>query len=105
MYRETLRVEERQQNDRPDAPSGKVNRICDAFLEALYTRKVNVKNVITAQVCRSPPDLDAGLMEIVRLRGKPTNINLDSIPRLLQMANEVMLTQSKTRAVIRLMRL
>ncbi|KAL8633008.1 hypothetical protein Q9189_001262 [Teloschistes chrysophthalmus] len=70
MYRETLRVEERQQNDRPDAPSGKVNRICDAFLEALYTRKVNVKNVITAQVCRSPPDLDAGLMEIVRLRDK-----------------------------------
>ncbi|KAL9590796.1 MAG: hypothetical protein Q9203_000434 [Teloschistes exilis] len=68
MYRETLRVEERQQNDRPDAPSGKVNRICDAFLEALYTRKANVKNVITAQVCRSPPDLDAGLLEIIRLR-------------------------------------
>ncbi|KAL8666134.1 MAG: hypothetical protein Q9202_001641 [Teloschistes flavicans] len=68
MYRETLRIEERQQNERPDDSSGKVNRICDAFLEALYTRKANVKNIITAQVCRSPPDLDAGLTEIVRLR-------------------------------------
>lgn len=93
MYRETLRIEERQQNERPDDSSGKVNRICDAFLEALYTRKANVKNVITAQVCRSPPDLDAGLTEIVRLRGKTTDTNLDLNTQLLQSENEMVLTQ------------
>lgn len=70
MYRETLRAEERQVDGAKGLPHGKVNEICNAFLEALSGRKANVKNMITAQVCKSPPDLDAGLMEIVRLRGK-----------------------------------
>ncbi|KAL8694552.1 MAG: hypothetical protein Q9218_000808 [Villophora microphyllina] len=70
IYQETLRAEDLRQHGSTDIREGKVNRICDAFLEALYTRKANVKNLITAQVCRSPPDLDAGLMEIVHLRDK-----------------------------------
>lgn len=69
MYKETLRAEERR-NDSPVASeNGKVNKICNVFLEALPARKTNVKNMITAQVCKNPPDLNAGLIEIVRLRG------------------------------------
>ncbi|KAI4115469.1 MAG: hypothetical protein LQ345_003927 [Seirophora villosa] len=70
MYRETLRVEERKDASASTEGGGKVNKICNAFLEALSSRKANVKNMITAQVCKNPPDLDAGLTEIVRLRGK-----------------------------------
>lgn len=70
MYRETVRAEERQGTEAAYVEKGKVNRICNAFLEALSGRRANVKNMITAQVCKNPPDLDAGLLEIVRLRGK-----------------------------------
>ncbi|KAL8785562.1 MAG: hypothetical protein Q9213_003310 [Squamulea squamosa] len=68
MYRETLRADERPDTGTTGVQAGKVNRICNAFLEALSGRKANVKNMITAQVCKNPPDLDAGLMEIIRLR-------------------------------------
>ncbi|KAL8934000.1 MAG: hypothetical protein Q9216_006116 [Gyalolechia sp. 2 TL-2023] len=68
MYKETLPAEERPRNNPAVSESGKANKICNAFLEALPGRKANVKNMITAQVCKSPPNLDAGLMEIVRLR-------------------------------------
>ncbi|KAL8697130.1 MAG: hypothetical protein Q9201_007294 [Fulgogasparrea decipioides] len=70
MYRETLRVDEREPTSTTGVLTAKVNRVCDAFLEALRSRKANVKNLITAQVCKNPPDLDAGLVEIVRLREK-----------------------------------
>ena len=47
----------------------KVNRICDALLRILRKRTAtNLQNVITAHVCKNPPDLDAGLVEIARLR-------------------------------------
>lgn len=70
MYRETLRAEQREDDGASSEGGGKVNTICNAFLEALASRKANVKNMVTAQVCKNPPDLDAGLIEIVRLRGK-----------------------------------
>ncbi|KAL8853204.1 MAG: hypothetical protein Q9221_001938 [Calogaya cf. arnoldii] len=70
MYRETLRADERPDIETAKSQVGKVNRLCNAFLEALSGRKANVKNLITAQVCKNPPDLDAGLMEIVQLREK-----------------------------------
>ncbi|KAL8930229.1 MAG: hypothetical protein Q9208_000846 [Pyrenodesmia sp. 3 TL-2023] len=70
MYRETLRAAERQDAEATSIGIGKVNRICNAFLEALSGRRANAKNMITAQVCKNPPDLDAGLLEIVRLREK-----------------------------------
>ncbi|KAL8711576.1 MAG: hypothetical protein Q9220_003986 [cf. Caloplaca sp. 1 TL-2023] len=68
MYRETLRADERLDASATESPAGKVNQICNAFLEALPGRKANVKNMITAQVCKNPPDLDAGLLEIAHLR-------------------------------------
>jgi elongator complex protein 1 len=43
--------------------SSKVNQICDAFLEVLETRTAtNLQNIITANVCKSPPALGDGLL-------------------------------------------
>ena len=77
MYRETIRPEQRaveadisqDATDPSQKSTGKVNRICDAFLGILRQRTTtNLQNVITAHVCKNPPDLDAGLAEISRLR-------------------------------------
>lgn len=47
----------------------KVNRICDGFLAALENRvDTNLRNLITAHVCKSPPDLEAALRLTARLR-------------------------------------
>lgn len=49
----------------------KVNRICDGFLAALENRvDTNLRNLITAHVCKSPPDLEAALRLTARLRGQ-----------------------------------
>lgn len=78
MYRETLPqplddgIEKTATQAAINADSGghsKVNRICNAFLDVLQHRKsTNLQNVITAHVCKVPPNLDAGLLEITRLR-------------------------------------
>lgn len=48
----------------------KINRICDAFLVALKNKMdTNLQNVVTAHVCKFPPDLDAGLQLVADLRG------------------------------------
>lgn len=47
----------------------KINRVCDAFLDVLQSRtSTNLQNIVTAHVCKSPPDLDAGLLLIAELR-------------------------------------
>ena len=52
-----------------DATQSKVNRICDAFLQVLQQRQSQgLQNIISAHVCKVLPDLDAGLMEIAKLR-------------------------------------
>lgn len=78
MYRETL--SQQSEDDCPkaatqaatsaeDGRQDKVNRICNAFLDVLRLRtSTNLKNIITAHVCKVPPNLDAGLSEITRLR-------------------------------------
>lgn len=49
----------------------KVNSVCNAFLEVLHGRTpARFQNIITAHVCKVPPDLDAGLLEIARIRGR-----------------------------------
>ena len=76
MYKDTLRQEEQAEvknispmsSRKPNESSSKVNRICNAFLNVLRTRaSTNLQNIITAHVCKAPPDLDAGLGEIGRL--------------------------------------
>lgn len=77
MYKETMRPDQKTvdvDNSQVTAEPrlngiNKVNRICDAFLRILRKqRATNLQNVITAHVCKNPPDLDAGLAEIARLR-------------------------------------
>ena len=75
MYRETLNnatdFPEQHQADSYDTNNSKVNRICDAFLNALKNLTTShFQNVVTAHVCKSPPDLDAGLTQIAGLRSK-----------------------------------
>ncbi|KAH0543824.1 hypothetical protein FGG08_001863 [Glutinoglossum americanum] len=73
MYRETLQDTNVNANvhhaTNGVGGSSKVNRICDGFLEALQTRvATNLQNIITAHVCKSPPDLEAGLSVVAKLR-------------------------------------
>ena len=75
MYRETLNnateISGQHQADSFDIQNSKVNRICDAFLDALKNHTTShFQNVITAHVCKSPPDLDAGLTQIAGLRSE-----------------------------------
>jgi elongator complex protein 1 len=80
MYKETRR-EPRLQNgviaanlvngahsDPQPQNSSKVNRICDSFLEVLKVRTAtNLQNIITANVCKSPPALEDGLLVVAGL--------------------------------------
>ncbi|KAI9734749.1 MAG: hypothetical protein M1818_006736 [Claussenomyces sp. TS43310] len=57
-----------QNSNNQDVGSSKINRICDAFLEALRSRReTNLQNIITANVCKSPPALDDGLQVVAEL--------------------------------------
>lgn len=48
---------------------GKVNRICDAFLSILKPKiSKHLRNIITAQVCKRPPDLVSALGLVGSLR-------------------------------------
>lgn len=72
MYRETLQPAQLtdHQPNTTDASKSKINRICDAFLAVLLKNRLsrNLQNVITAYVCKSPPDHDAALLLIGKLR-------------------------------------
>ncbi len=75
MYRETVNnatdVPEQPQVDSFEIKNSKVNRVCDAFLNALKNLTTShFQNVVTAHVCKSPPDLDAGLAQIAGLRSE-----------------------------------
>ena len=57
----------------------KVNQICNAFLVALGSRPSQyLQSIISAHVCKSPPDLDAGLTQIAKLR-KSQNDQVDAM--------------------------
>ena len=75
MYRETLEkatdLPEQRQVESLEIKTSKVNRICDAFLDALKNLTTShFQSVVTAHVCKSPPDLDAGLAQIAGLRSE-----------------------------------
>ncbi|EXJ58709.1 hypothetical protein A1O7_06138 [Cladophialophora yegresii CBS 114405] len=55
------------------APGSKVNRIADAFLSALAARPTSssIQTIITAHVCKRPPDLPSALSLISRLVRTP----------------------------------
>jgi elongator complex protein 1 len=57
------------------ANSSKINKICDAFLDVLKTRTAtNLQNVITANVCKSPPALQDGLLVVSQLMKEESNL-------------------------------
>lgn len=73
MYKDTLptadaqRLESEHQAQKLEV--GKVNKICDAFLSVLRMNvSTNLQNIITAHVCKSPPDIEAGLTEVAKLQ-------------------------------------
>jgi hypothetical protein len=84
LYKDTLKISENVSAAvaRPNAPAApsvpkpgkkesKINKICDAFLSTLQNRiETNLQNLITAHVCKSPPDMEAGLGLAAGLRGK-----------------------------------
>lgn len=77
MYKDTVPCRGQDDNSKKVAyarkgsanlASSKINRICDAFLEVLRRRmSTNLQNVITSHLCKAPPDLDAGLLEVAKL--------------------------------------
>lgn len=79
MYKETFPRGEISQDvlgvQTSEAKISKVNRICNAFLDALKNRtSTHFQNVVTAHVCKAPPDLDAGLTQIAGLRSKNSDL-------------------------------
>ena len=56
-----------------DVDEGKVNQVCDAFLAVLKPRiSKHLQNIITAHVCKRPPDLVSALELVASLRRTDT---------------------------------
>lgn len=78
MYKETLPQSSSAAPNHTSPPlaspesssiDGKVNRICQAFIKVLQSKMdTNLKNVITAQVCQVPPNIEAALAVVRDLR-------------------------------------
>ncbi|KAF2742448.1 elongator complex protein 1 [Sporormia fimetaria CBS 119925] len=73
MYKETLKTKDQEVKAKqsPSDIESKVNRICDAFLAVLEKpeyREAHMQNIITSHVCKTPPDLEAGLAMIGKLQ-------------------------------------
>ena len=72
MYVDTRRGVTEVPTDASPQPSlSKVNKICDAVLSHLQSRKViehgTLQNIITANVCKDPPALVDGLLVVAKL--------------------------------------
>jgi len=68
--------------------TSKVNRICDAFLTVLQDRyATNLQNVITAHVCKLPPDLEAGLGVVKDLRASQPDLADTAIEHICFLAD------------------
>lgn len=64
------------EDEKSFSTTGKVNRICDAFLAVLRDRyNTNLQNVITAHVCKLPPNIEAGLTVVSELRETQPNLS------------------------------
>lgn len=88
LYKDTLKFSKNEsavvaQLDGQPLPSmskasskdNKVNVICDAFLAVLKDRvDTNLQNLVTAHVCKSPPDLEAGLSLVAHLRSMSSSL-------------------------------
>jgi elongator complex protein 1 len=69
MYKDTTMADGAYRTRAPGSTS-KVNLICNAFIAVFEKNKsTRMQNLITAHVCKEPPDLDGGLRIVSRLRG------------------------------------
>jgi elongator complex protein 1 len=92
LYKDTLKTPKEVQTTvqpegtasfKPPTKTSKVNRICDAFLATLEKRlDTNLHNLVTAHVCKSPPDLEAGLQLVARLREQSAEQAEDAIEHM-----------------------
>lgn len=97
LYKDTLKISKNesavvaQLDGQPLPPlfkasskDNKVNLICDAFLAALKDRMdTNLQNLVTAHVCKSPPDLEAGLSLVAHLRSTFDSLERFGDPQLI----------------------
>lgn len=61
----------------PESDS-KMNRICDAFLAAMQQdQQARLQNIVTAHVCKNPPDLEAGVRLVSKLRKQASQDQLE----------------------------
>ncbi|KAF2166740.1 hypothetical protein M409DRAFT_54530 [Zasmidium cellare ATCC 36951] len=78
IYKETLKLSQQDATANgltngdshlaPITSSSKVNRICDAFLHRLQgLESTYLQSIVTAHVCKNPPDLEAGLLLVADL--------------------------------------
>jgi elongator complex protein 1 len=66
----------------------KVNKICDAFLEVLKTRtSTNLQNIVTANVCKSPPALEDGLLVVAHLMNENSQMADKAIEHICFLAD------------------
>lgn len=62
---------------------GKVNRVCNAFLSCLRPSTAkHIQNIITAHVCKSPPDLVSALELVASLRTTDANKAEEAVSHL-----------------------
>ncbi|KAJ5176282.1 uncharacterized protein N7482_002159 [Penicillium canariense] len=96
LYKDTLKISRNESAvvAQPDSPSmpllpklpgktSKVNAICDAFLAVLQNLlDTNLQNLVTAHVCKEPPDLQAGLELVANLRTHNSEQAQDAIEHM-----------------------
>ena len=91
LYKDSLEVEDSSVNNtqiqnHPQSGSGttdKINRICNAFLAALSADPAKyLQSIITAHVCKRPPDLISALQLISELRQKSPSDADDAVSHL-----------------------
>lgn len=69
-------------------PESKVNRICDGFIDVLESKKAGqLQNLITAHVCKNPPDLEAGLSLVRKLKNEQPDDLEDAVEHICFLAD------------------
>lgn len=101
MYRETLPQTPTTAKPLPHMETSvhnhsKVNRICQAFLDVLLPSMLstNLQNIVTAYVCKSPPDHDSALLLIAKLREEDAELAERAIEHICFLADANKLYQN-----------
>jgi elongator complex protein 1 len=97
MYKETRREEKLQNGDIGTNPmastphlqsSSKVNRICNSVLQVLKSHTAtNLQNIITANVCKSPPALEDGLLVVAGLMNESETLAEKAVEHICFLAD------------------